>query len=111
MVANNTAVQRAQFWPVSSPPAVRAITTPRSRWTQPHVVKSEMMTPEPPTVTTLSLRIAARPHIALKKAPTNRMIPAKVAQPVGTYSSRGTEVLEGVGVVVAMGCPFTDFQD
>src|SRR4051812_32248594 len=76
--------------------------TPRSSWTQPHVVKSAMMTPWPPTLTTSSLRIAARPHIALKNPPTNSMIPANVAHPVGRYSSRGTDVLEGVGVVVAM---------
>src|SRR4051812_22691313 len=76
--------------------------TPRSSWTQPHVVKSATMTPWPPTRTTSSLRIAARPHIALKNPPTNRMIAANVAHPVGRYSSRGTDVLEGVGVVVAM---------
>src|SRR3954452_13761315 len=109
-IAKKIAVQRAQLWPLSRPPAVRPMMTPRTRWTHPQVVKSRTITPLPPTVTTSSLRIAARPQIELKNAATNSTTPAKVAQPVGTNSSRGTDVLEGEGVEVAMTILSTGFQ-
>src|SRR3954466_14548885 len=101
-IAKKIADQRDQLCPANSPKAVSAMRIPTDRWIQPQVVKSAMMTPWPPTVTTSSLSRAARPHIELKKALTNSTIPAKVVHPVGMYSSRGTEVLEGVGAEVAI---------
>src|SRR4051812_15512202 len=85
-VANTTAVQRPQLLPAKSPKAVRVITTPTISSAQPQAVKSEMMTPWPPTVTTLSLRIAASPQITLKKPEMNRTMPANMTQPPGEYS-------------------------
>src|SRR5947208_10721236 len=101
-VTKTIATTRAQPRPLSRPPAVRPMMTPSTRLTQPHVVKSSTMTPRPPTVTTSSFRIAASPQIELKKAATNSMIPANEIQPLGTYSSRGTEVRGAVVAIVIL---------
>src|SRR4051812_12938219 len=87
-------------------PAIRAndeamITEPRIRWAQPQVVKSRTVTPAPPTVTTLSLRIAPSPHIASKKPTTKSVIAANVTHPLASNSARGAEVVAR-GAVVAM---------
>ena len=51
--AKKIAAQRAQPCIANSPKEARIITAPRTRWNQPHAVKSQMSTPErPPTVTT-----------------------------------------------------------
>src|SRR5215210_6170734 len=99
--AKSTAVQRAQPLPENSPPAVRSITDPRTSWAQPHAVKSAISTPAPPTWTTSSLRIAAKPQIMLKNPAMDRMMPANWIQPLATYSSAATDVGRGV-VLVAM---------
>src|SRR5437763_13201603 len=99
------ATTRAEPRPLRRPAAVRPMTAPRTRWTQPHVVKSATMRPRPPTVTTWSLRIAASPHIALKKPAMNRMIAANETQPPAAYSSRRALVLRGAVVAMERG-PF-----
>src|SRR4051812_31387928 len=48
--ANTTPSQRAAPLPSSRPMPVSAMTAPRTSVTQPHVVKSRMATPRPPTV-------------------------------------------------------------
>jgi hypothetical protein len=75
---------------------------------QPQAVKSQIVTPSPPpTVTTSSLRSAARPNMTAKQPLISSTTPAKVAQPVGPGSVEGPvgrEVI-GVGAVLMMRAP------
>src|SRR6188472_333231 len=78
-----TAATRAPELPLNSPTPVRATIEPRIRWIQPQVVRSAMSAPRPPTTTTWSLRIAARPQRASSDPTMRRSAPAKTVQPVG----------------------------
>jgi hypothetical protein len=72
---------RAALLPPSSPTPVRAIIDPRIRCNQPQTVMSAMIAPWPPTTTTSSLRIPARPQSALREPTMNSSTPANAAQP------------------------------
>src|SRR5215208_2461969 len=84
--AKITATQRAHSCTVSSPKPVRTMTTPRMRWIHPQAVKLHTVTPRPPTVTTLGLKIAARPQSRSSVPTIRRTTPAKIVQPRGSGS-------------------------
>src|SRR5213083_1049744 len=114
-VAMTIAVQRAQLRPAISANPVVVMNAPSRSCTQPQVVKSAIRTPRPPTWTTSSLRIAASPHIELKKPDTHSMMPANSTQPLGMYSSAGADVRRSVAVVdmaiLSDGSPYATATD
>src|SRR4029453_6022343 len=99
-MAKKIAAQRDHSAMAKIPQAVATKRTPTMMWTQPHVVKSAISTPWPPTVTTLSLRTAPRPQMKPKTPFMKSTTATKTAQPLGSVPRRG-EAPE-----VAMRCPF-----
>src|SRR5215203_6879898 len=76
-----TPATRAAELPVMSPTPVSATTEPRIKWIQPQVVMSKISAPVPPTTTTSSLRIAAKPQKASSDPRITIITPANAIQP------------------------------
>src|SRR4051794_30490503 len=96
---------RAAELPTSSPKPLSAAMAPITSVTQPQVVMSQMIAPRPPTVTTWSLRIAARPYMTARMPLIIRMMPANITQPLFSVSGTAGPRTVGPGAV-AIRCSF-----